>query len=330
MEKPLLSIRNLKTYITTNRAVVHAVDGIDMDVYPGKFVCVVGESGCGKSITALSIMGLIPKPKCRIVDGHIWFKGMDLVGLDERELSEIRGKDISMIFQEPMTSLNPVLTIGDQITETLLRHTKISLKEARQKSVDMLKVVGVPRAEKIMDSYPHELSGGLRQRVMITMAMICEPQLLIADEPTTALDVTIQAQVLKLMKEMSRKFHTAVILITHDMGVVAETADNVAVMYAGQIVENAPADDLFNGPLHPYTQALLLSIPSVDESKDSLYYISGTVPDAAHFPEGCRFADRCSRVQPSCRQSMPQLREIRPNHFVRCDLLDCEGGKSHE
>lgn len=330
MENPLLSIQGLKTFISSERGTIHAVDGIDLDIFPGTFVCIVGESGCGKSMTAMSIMGLLSKPKCKITEGRIYFNGKNLVSLSERELAEIRGKDISMIFQEPMTSLNPVLKIGDQITETLLRHSDIHLKEAEQKAVEMLKIVGVPRAEKIMDSYPHELSGGLRQRVMITMAMICRPQLLIADEPTTALDVTIQAQVLKLMKDMSRQFHTAVLLITHDMGVVAETADYVAVMYAGQIVENARADDLFQNPLHPYTQTLLLSIPSIDEEKDSLYYIPGTVPDAVNYPKGCRFADRCPKARPSCKETMPEMREILPEHYTRCSLLSGKGDKSNE
>jgi peptide/nickel transport system ATP-binding protein len=330
MGKPLLSIKDLKIYFDTNDSTVRAVDGVDLEVFSGDFVCVVGESGCGKTITALSIMGLLPKRGCRIANGQIQFNDIDLVKLNEKELSDLRGNEISMIFQEPMTSLNPVLTIGDQITETLLRHRKITKKDAKVISIDMLKIVGVPRAEEIMKEYPHQLSGGLRQRVMITMAMICEPKLLIADEPTTALDVTIQAQVLKLMKDMSNKFHTAVILITHDMGVVADTADYVVVMYAGQIVENTLADELFNEPLHPYTQALLASIPSIDEAKDVLYHISGTVPDAANFPEGCRFADRCNIAIPSCTQKMPQLREVKPDHFVRCDLVCLEGDKLHE
>ncbi|WP_274652066.1 ABC transporter ATP-binding protein [Paenibacillus humicola] len=321
MSQPLLSVRGLKTYFVGGGAEVRAVDGVDLDVYPGQIVCVVGESGSGKSMTSLSIMGLLPKPQGRIVAGEIRFDGRDLVPLNEREMSEIRGNDISMIFQEPMTSLNPVLTIGDQITEALLRHRRIGRKEAGAKAVEMLKFVGVPRAEAIVKEYPHRLSGGMRQRVMIAMAMVCRPKLLIADEPTTALDVTIQAQVLELMRSMREQFHTAIVLITHDLGVVAEIADHIVVMYAGQIVENAPADELFANPGHPYTKALLDSIPAMDEEKDELYSIPGTVPDAAHFPNGCRFADRCQLARDSCRQSEKELRPIKSGHWIRCDVV---------
>ncbi|GAA3410570.1 ABC transporter ATP-binding protein [Paenibacillus hodogayensis] len=325
MSKPLLSIQNLKTYFTRSGKEVHAVDGIDLDIEPRQIVCVVGESGCGKSITSLSIMGLIPKPSGRIVDGQILFNGTDLVKLKEEELAEIRGNEISMIFQEPMTSLNPVLTIGDQMTEVLHRHRKVSKQQAWGMAIDMLKYVGVGRAEKIVSDYPHRLSGGMRQRVMIGMAMICEPKLLIADEPTTALDVTIQAQVLELMRQMREQYDTSVLMITHDLGVVAEIADYVVVMYAGQIVEKADADTIFERPLHPYTQALLQSIPSLDEVKESLYSIPGTVPDASNYPVGCRFADRCAVAQPSCREKPPQLREIEPGHYARCDLIGKKG-----
>ncbi|MCC3356773.1 ABC transporter ATP-binding protein [Bacillus sp. REN16] len=321
MIEPLLSVKDLRTYFISNEKEVRAVDGIDLEVYPGQIVCIVGESGSGKSITSLSIMQLIPKPTGQIVSGEIIFDGKDLTKLSEKQIASIRGNDISMIFQEPMTSLNPVLTIGDQISEVLLRHRSISKKEALKKAVEMLQFVGVPRANDIVREYPHQLSGGLRQRVMIAMAMICEPKLLIADEPTTALDVTIQAQVLELMKKMRDEFHSSIVMITHDLGVVAEIADYVAVMYAGQVVEAADADTIFEDTSHPYTKALMESIPSLEEEKDILYSIPGTVPDASDFPVGCRFASRCEMVQPSCLEKIPKLRELKPGHLVRCDLL---------
>lgn len=321
MATPLLSVKNLKTYFVHGDVEVHAVDGIDLDVLPGQTVCIVGESGCGKSMTSLSIMGLVPKPRGRIVDGEILLEGTDLVKLSDKQMADVRGRDISMIFQEPMTSLNPVLTIGDQIAEVLRRHRKIGKRQAYDMAVEMLRFVGVPRAEQIVREYPHQLSGGMRQRVMIAIAMVNRPKLLIADEPTTALDVTIQTQVLELMKRMRDELGTSIIMITHDLGVVAEIADHVVVMYAGQVVENASADDVFGDPVHPYTRALLASIPSLDEVKDVLYSIPGTVPDAAHYPQGCRFAGRCEKAQPSCSERMPELREIKPGHFVRCDLV---------
>ncbi|MEK3725609.1 ABC transporter ATP-binding protein [Paenibacillus sp. FSL H8-0034] len=321
MVQPLLSVENLKTYFIKGEVEVHAVDGIDLTIYPKQIVCIVGESGCGKSMTSLSIMGLVPKPHGRVVNGQIWFGGQNLLGLTENQLSSIRGNDISMIFQEPMTSLNPVLTIGDQMTEVLLRHRNISKQQALEKVIEMLEFVGVARAKDIVKEYPHQFSGGMRQRVMIGMAMICEPKLLIADEPTTALDVTIQAQVLDLMKRMRDEFETSVMMITHDLGVVAEIADQVVVMYAGQVVESASADHLFEDPLHPYSRALLKSIPSLDEEKEVLYSIPGTVPDSSRYPTGCRFAERCEWTQPSCMETMPELREIKPGQFARCDLI---------
>ncbi|WDL95874.1 ABC transporter ATP-binding protein [Alicyclobacillus sp. ALC3] len=321
MAEPLLAVRDLKTYFISKDAEVRAVDGIDIDVYPRQVVCIVGESGCGKSMTSLSVMRLVPKPRGKIVSGEIKFNGKDLLKLTERQMTDVRGNDMSMIFQEPMTALNPVLTIGDQITEVLIRHRNMNKREALAKAVDMLQVVGVPRAAQIVHEYPHQLSGGLRQRVMIAMAMVCEPKLLIADEPTTALDVTIQAQVLELMKKMRDEFDTAIILITHDLGVVAEMADHVVVMYAGQIVESTNADDIFHDPQHPYTKALLASIPSLEEEKETLYSIPGTVPDAAAYPVGCRFADRCPIAQASCREKAPELRETSPGHSIRCDLV---------
>jgi peptide/nickel transport system ATP-binding protein len=321
LTEPLLSVRNLKTYFTRKGKEVRAVDGVDLDIFPGQIVCIVGESGSGKSITSLSIMQLIPKPAGEIVDGEVLFEGTDLVKFSDRQMADIRGNEISMIFQEPMTSLNPVLTIGDQISEVLLRHRSISKRKALEDAIEMLQFVGVPRASEIVKEYPHQLSGGLRQRVMIAMAMICEPKLLIADEPTTALDVTIQAQVLELMKQMRDQFHSSIVMITHDLGVVAEVADHVVVMYSGQVVESADADSIYEDTLHPYTQALIASIPSLEEVKGNLSSIPGSVPDASDFPVGCRFAERCEKAQSSCFEKMPELREVKPGHFVRCDLL---------
>lgn len=325
MGEPLLEIKQLKTYFISKQETVRAVDGIDLQVYPRQIVCIVGESGSGKSITSLSIMQLLPRPKGQIVDGQILFNREDLTKYSEKQMTRIRGNEIAMVFQEPMTALNPVLKIGEQIVEVILRHRSMSKREAMQKAVDMLKVVGVPRAEQIVHEFPHQLSGGLRQRAMIAMAMICEPKLLIADEPTTALDVTVQLQVLELMKKMRDEFGTSIILITHDLGVVAEMAEHVVVMYAGQVVEQVNADDLFREPLHPYTKALLASIPTLEEERDVLYSIPGTVPSAAHFPPGCRFAQRCPVAQPACSQQMPALREVRHGHFVRCDIVERGG-----
>ncbi|TDY51213.1 peptide/nickel transport system ATP-binding protein/oligopeptide transport system ATP-binding protein [Alicyclobacillus sacchari] len=321
MAEPLLAIRDLKTYFVSKHAEVRAVDGIDIDVQKGQIVCIVGESGCGKSMTSLSIMRLVPKPRGKIVNGEILFNGKDLLKLSDRQMSDMRGSEISMIFQEPMTALNPVLTIGTQISEILVRHRGMNKRQALDKAVEMLKFVGVPRANEIIHEFPHQLSGGLRQRVMIAMAMICEPKLLIADEPTTALDVTIQAQVLELMKKMRDETGTAIIMITHDLGVVADMADHVVVMYAGQVVESVAADTVFEQPKHPYTRALMDSIPSLEEDKDVLYSIPGTVPSAANFPKGCRFAERCPLAQPSCFDKAPELREVAPGHLVRCDLV---------
>lgn len=321
MEQSVIEIRGLKTYFINKHSEVHAVDGIDFDVAPGQVVCIVGESGCGKSMTSLSIMRLVPEPYGKIVGGQVRFLGTDLLTLNERQMSDLRGNEISMIFQEPMTALNPAWKIGKQITEVILRHRKLSKREALAQAIDMLQVVGVPRADEIVHEYPHQLSGGLRQRVVIAMAMACQPKLLIADEPTTALDVTIQAQVLELMRKMRNEFGTSVILITHDLGVVAEMADHVVVMYAGQIVESAHADDVFHHATHPYTKALMASMPSIEDEAELLYSIPGTVPNAAAFPVGCRFAPRCEMAQPTCFERMPELREVFPGHSVRCDLV---------
>lgn len=320
-KEPLLEVKGLKTYFYTKDSTIRAVDGVDLKIHPKEVVCIVGESGSGKSVTSLSVMGLISKTNGKIVDGEIIFDGKDLLEKSEAEMSELRGNEISMIFQEPMTALNPVLRIGDQMTEGYIRHYDVSKEEANQKAIEMLEFVSVPRAKEIMDEYPHQLSGGLRQRVMIAMMMMCDPKLLIADEPTTALDVTIQAQVLELMKEMSGDLNTAILLVTHDLGVVADMADHVVVMYAGQVVETTDADTLFEEALHPYTKGLMESIPSISEDKDRLYSIPGTVPHPANFPKGCRFANRCPIAEEQCFQKMPNLREIRPGHSVRCDLI---------
>jgi peptide/nickel transport system ATP-binding protein len=317
----LLQVRNLKTHFRSRTREIRAVDGIDLDVHQGQIVCLVGESGSGKSVTSLSVMRLVPRPHGRIVDGTIRFDGRELLTLSEREMNAVRGNEIAMIFQEPMTALNPVLTIGEQVAEVLYVHRGTARKESLEAVTAMLRRVGVPRAEEILREYPHQLSGGLRQRAMIAMAMICGPRLLIADEPTTALDVTIQAQVLQLMKEVRQEFRTSIVLITHDLGVVAEMADQVYVMYAGQIVESVAADVLFQSPIHPYTTALMDSIPSLTAERDVLYSIPGNVPDAAAYPAGCRFASRCPIAQPSCRDHPIQLREVKPGHFVRCDLI---------
>jgi peptide/nickel transport system ATP-binding protein len=321
MAESLLEVRGLKTYFFDKGTVFKAVDGVDFTIGRGETLGIVGESGCGKSMTSLSIMQLVPKPKGKIVEGQILLEGKDLVPMNNEQVSAVRGNDIAMIFQEPMTALNPVLTIGDQISETLILHQKMSKANARAKAIEMLKKVGFPRAEQIVDEYPHQLSGGMRQRAMIAMAMANNPKLLIADEPTTALDVTIQAQVLDLMRDLQKEYGTSIMLITHDLGVVAEMADRVVVMYAGQVVETTDVTTLFEQPKHPYTNGLLESIPMLDEDKERLSSIKGQVPSASNFPVGCRFADRCPKAQASCYEKMPELREVAPGHFVRCDLV---------
>lgn len=319
-QTPLLEVKDLKTYfkLDENR-VARAVDGVDFEIYPGETVALVGESGSGKSITSLSILKLIDKPG-NIEDGSINFSGTDLIELNERQMQKIRGNEISMIFQEPMTALNPVFTVGNQIMESLIKHKKMSKKQARDRAIELLRTVGFPRAEDTVDEYPHQLSGGMRQRAMIAMALACNPKLLIADEPTTALDATIQAQILDLLNDMRKQFNMSVLLITHDLGIVSEYADRVMVMYGGQIVENTTVDELFENPEHPYTQGLLESIPKVDDEVERLGAIKGVVPPAYNFPKGCRFSDRCPHVMDRCRESIPELLEIKENHKVRCYL----------
>jgi oligopeptide/dipeptide ABC transporter ATP-binding protein len=324
MTEPLLEVRDLRTHFFTREGVVRAVDGVSFAVDRGQTLGIVGESGCGKSVTALSIMGLVPKPPARIVGGEVLFEGRDLTLLGERELSDVRGSEIAMVFQDPMTSLNPTLTIGTQLVETIRRHTDVSRQEARRRAVDLLEEVQLPNAGQRLKDYPHRLSGGMRQRVMIAMALSCNPALLIADEPTTALDVTVQAQVLDLLDELRRSHDMAMIFITHDMGVIAEVADEVAVMYAGQIVEHAAVGSLFERPEHPYTEALLGALPQLEDGAarhERLTAIPGRPPALIDPPDGCRFAPRCPFAAESdgCAEHTPELRELRPGHFVRSE-----------
>ena len=318
----LLTIRNLHTYFFTDEGVAKAVDGVDLELKEGGTLGVVGESGCGKSVTALSVMRLIPDPPGKITQGEILFAGTNLLKISEAEMRKIRGRSISMIFQEPMTSLNPVFQIGDQISEVLRLHEGMSRREAWDRSVEMLKMVGIPSPERRVQEYPHQLSGGMRQRAMIAMALACSPKLMIADEPTTALDVTIQAQILELMNRLQRDKGMSVILITHNLGVIAETAQKVAVMYAGRIVEYAEVKPIFGNPMHPYTQGLLKSIPRLDEDharKARLEAIPGLVPSLLELPKGCKFSNRCKYVFEKCGEE-PQLIEAEPRHLVRCWL----------
>ena len=316
----LLEIKNLQTHFFTHEGTVRAVNGVNLTIAKGETLGVVGESGCGKSVTALSIMRLIPDPPGKIVGGEIFFEGRNLFELSEREMRDIRGRKISMIFQEPMTSLDPVFTIGHEIIETVQLHQGLRRQKARQAAVEALRTVGMPDAATRANNYPHELSGGMRQRAMIAMALACNPSLLIADEPTTALDVTIQAQILQLMNDLKERFGTAVMIITHDLGVVAEMCDNVAVMYAGYIVEYTDVDTLFSNPLHPYTKGLKKSIPRLDVEVDRLDTISGMVPDLLHVPEGCPFNPRCDSRFDRCLSEIPELREVQQGHHVKCHL----------
>lgn len=314
----LLEVSNLKTSFLTDDGEVTVVNGVSFNVQASRTLAIVGESGCGKSVTALSIMGLLAKPAGRIAEGSIRFEGQELVGAPERVLQDLRGNGMSMIFQEPMTSLNPSYTVGEQIIEGLVKHRKLSRTQAREKAIDILRKVRIPSPEQRLDEFPHKLSGGMRQRVMIAMALVCEPRLLIADEPTTALDVTIQAQILELMRTLQQETGTAIVLITHDLGVVAEVADEVLVMYAGRVVERAPVHALFEMPQHPYTIGLLGAIPRLDLEQTRLVSIEGQVPSPAQPLSGCSFAPRCPFAQPACSNQVPALREVGHAHFSAC------------
>ncbi len=323
MTQPLLEVINLKTYFFLDRGVAQAVDDVSFSLRPGRTLSIVGESGCGKSVTALSVMGLIPHPPGRIVGGQILFDGQNLLDLPESKMRRIRGNQISMIFQEPMTSLNPVFRVGDQITEVLQLHQNMDRKAALDRTVNLLQQVGIPSPESRVGDYPHQMSGGMRQRVMIAMALACDPRLIIADEPTTALDVTIQAQILELMRQLSESTGTAILLITHDLGVVAETAERVVVMYAGRVVEEADVGPLFNSPLHPYTRGLMRSIPGVsDDERVRLEAIPGVVPSLLALPSGCKFHARCRHAFDRCFAEEPPLITPKDGHPVRCWLYE--------
>ena len=324
----LLEVKNLETSFYTREGIVKAVDGIHFDICKGSTVGIVGESGCGKSVTSLSIMRLLPSPPAKITNGQILLEGRDLLTRTEAEMRDIRGNSISMIFQEPMTSLNPVMSIGSQITETILLHNRISKTEAKRRAIDALGLVGIPSPERRIHEYPHQMSGGMRQRAMIAMALSCEPKLLIADEPTTALDVTIQAQILTLMENLQQKLNMAIMLITHDLAVVAEVVSRVYVMYAGKIVESADTSAIFNSPRHPYTLGLMGSIPRLDEDKERLQIIRGWVPDPLNMPAGCRFFPRCDSAFEPCSKSEPELIEVEPGHWARCWLYSNVNGKT--
>ncbi len=320
---PLLEINGLKTHFRTDDGWLHAVDGVDLTIDRGETVSVVGESGCGKTVTALTVLKLIAMPPGRIVAGQVLWQGRDLVPLGPDEMRKVRAKEIAIIFQEPMTSLNPVYTVGDQIAEVVRLHEGLGRRAAMAKAAEMLRLVNIPTPDRRVRDYPHQFSGGMRQRVMIAMALSCNPRLLIADEPTTALDVTIQAQILDLLLELKSKFGMAIMLITHAMGVVAETAQRVVVMYAGKVIEEAPVGELFGNPRHPYTQGLIRSIPRIDTAaikKTRLEAIAGVVPKLVAPPEGCRFAPRCKFAMQACTQATPRLREVAPGHKVACIL----------
>jgi peptide/nickel transport system ATP-binding protein len=323
MAEPLLEIRGLKTHFATDDGMVHAVDGVDLDIARGETLGVVGESGCGKTVTALSVLKLIAMPPGRIVSGEILWQGRNLVPLNADQMNKIRSKEIAIIFQEPMTSLNPVYSVGEQIAEVIRRHEGLGRSAALTKTIEMLRVVQIPNPQRRVHDYPHQFSGGMRQRVMIAMALSCNPKLLIADEPTTALDVTIQAQILELLQDMKSQFGMAVMLITHAMGVVAETAQRVVVMYAGKVVEEASVEQLFSHPRHPYTQGLIRSIPRIDRAaihKVRLEAIAGVVPSLVNPAPGCRFAPRCRFATAICREATPPLREVEPGHKMACVL----------
>ena len=320
--KEVLQVKDLETTFFTDDGNIAAVDRISFSIREGEVLAIVGESGCGKSVTSLSIMGLVPNPPGKITNGKILLNNKDLTKLKEKQMRAIRGQEIAMIFQEPMTSLNPLFTIGNQLTEAIRIHNKSwNKKQIRERALEIMKLVGLPRAEQLINEYPHQLSGGMRQRVMIAMALVCNPKILIADEPTTALDVTIQAQILKLIKDLNSRLNTAVLLITHDLGVVAETCERVIVMYAGQIVEEAPVQEIFANPKHPYTQGLIQSVPDMRYKKSELYSIPGNVPKPGSITQGCRFAPRCPYAFDRCRVETPLLYEAGTNHIARCFLL---------
>ncbi|MGM0834731.1 MAG: ABC transporter ATP-binding protein [Bacillota bacterium] len=321
MSEPVIEVKGLQTSFFIDDGEIPAVDSIDFYINEGEILGIVGESGCGKSVTSLSIMGLVPNPPGKITGGEILFNGENLVNASERRMRQIRGNDIAMIFQEPMTSLNPLFTISSQLTEAIRIHNKCSKKQAKDRAIEILKLVGLPRAEELINEYPHQLSGGMRQRVMIAMAMACDPKVLIADEPTTALDVTIQAQILKLMKKLNQDMNTAIMLITHDLGVVAEVCERVVVMYAGKIVEEGEVRTIFKDPKHPYTAGLIKSVPDMREKKERLYSIPGNVPKPGSVKTGCRFAERCEHAFERCWTETPELYKADvEGHRVRCFL----------
>ena len=322
MSENLIEVKNLKTFFKTEAGIVKAVNDVSFKVKKGETVCVVGESGCGKSITDMSIMGLVSKDTGFNDGGQILFENKDLVKATDAEMRSIRGKDIAMIFQEPMSSLNPTFTIGFQVMEPLILHEGLDKKTAKKRAIELLEEVGIPRANEIVDCYPHELSGGMRQRVMIAMGLACKPKLLIADEPTTALDVTIQAQILDLMRNIKKDFNTSILLITHDLGVVAEMADYVVVMYAGKVVEDGGVMEIFKNPSHPYTKGLLKSKPIITERKEELYSIPGQVPNPVGIPDSCYFSERCEYCKSECKNTIPRLTLIEDNHKVACWLYE--------
>ena len=322
----ILEIKNLHTYFYTDSGVIKSVDGVDIELREGTTLGIVGESGSGKSVTALSVMGLLMGTTGKVAEGEILFEGRDLTKLDDEERRKMRGEKISMIIQEPLTSLNPVMKIGDQITECILMHNNISKQEAWDKAVEMLKLTGVPRVERMMKEYPFQLSGGQRQRVMIAMALVCKPKILIADEPTTALDVTIQAQILDLMENLKQKTGTSILFITHDLGVVAEVCDDVVVMYSGRVVEKGDVRSIFASPSHPYTRGLLASIPKLGECAEELESIPGNVPNPKYMPQGCKFAPRCSCAFDKCREEEPGFYDVGEGHMSRCWLCEKKGG----
>ena len=329
MAEQILRVENLETTFYTDEGVVPAVEDLSFTLDAGETLAIVGESGCGKTVTSLSILRLISWPPGKITNGHIYYKDTDLLTISEKEMRSIRGNDISMIFQEPMTSLNPVFTIGHQIMESLQFHQNMSKEQARQRAIEMLSLVGIHTPEKCINDYPHQLSGGMRQRVMIAMALACNPRILIADEPTTALDVTIQAQILRLMNDLKEKTNTSIILITHDLGIVAQIAQRVMVMYAGESVETADVKSVFKNPLHPYTIGLLESLPKINRDQEKLYNIRGTVPSPKDYPAGCRFSPRCDHCQDKCRNEKPPLIDLEDGRQVRCWLY-VEEEKVHE